>query len=93
MAKFLIQYTAHTSRDGAVPFHRCTDHESSNYNAEEIEVEVEAGSELEAVNNHFSEEWGMDPLTREQLDQLEMGELDTDDYYELYIEDFSVTEI
>ena len=88
MAKFQIQYTAHTSRDGAVPFHR------SNYNeVEEFEVEVEAGSELEAVNKHFNEQWDLDPLTQEQLDQLEMGELDTDDYYELYIEDFSVTEI
>ena len=77
--KFLIKYTIYSPRDGAVPFSSETAHHiligyipswGKSYEEEKIEIEVEASSELEAVNKHF-DEWGVcDPLTQEQLDHL-----------------------
>jgi hypothetical protein len=76
--KFLIKYTIYSPRDGAVPFSSETASDiltgyvpssGKSYEEENVEIEVEASSELEAVNKHFDDE-GVDPLTQEQLDHL-----------------------
>ena len=91
MAKFLIQYTAWSSYEVLSHPKDCDE--------ERFYVEVEASSELEAVNKHLSEEWGIGNyyerplLSQEELDTLLEGDSEDIGISDPWIEDFSVTEI